>query len=374
MSQPPADRPHPPAPRGGAARARRRGWMCLLALLSMPLLWPAGTAPARAADGWEIDCPSADPAAACIARRAAEAPSTGDATAAGGAAGGFALRLERAPGGVALAFEAPFPRPDDRRAMQWDVDGQASLVLPPDAFAPHGDIARLHVIDAGLGARLLAALAAGRSLRISYLDALGEAHEVTFDLAGSAEALARVRPDAASPAVVPPRDAARLQPPSRDEAVASLGLPYALVDRHWRTSDCEALDSPGLARAEILIAVLSPVATLYALPYTAGSGAGGTWRLYVRDSGEIGGIESLVFAVHDPRFGWIGTDLLPQPAFDRTTGELSVRYVGRSDRHCGYRATWRWQEHAFALKELASPRDCRDAEAPARWITRHPAP
>lgn len=69
----------------------------------------------------------------------------------------------------------------------------------------------------------------------------------------------------------------------------------------------------------MIIAAVSQVATLYAIACTAG-GSHVTYRLYLRDSGEIGGVEALVFALHDPRFGWSGTDLLVNPAFEPRPG------------------------------------------------------
>ena len=347
----------------------------LLSLAALAALVPCAPVKASETDtaGWSVTCPAA-PQQPCSARLAEENPPEGGPA--------FALVLERTPSGLALAFEAPFPRPDDARAMQWDVDGRPLVVLAPDAFAPFGSLSHLYVSDPATGGRILQGLAGGNRLRISFLDALANAHEISFELAGTRATISRIAgtdapsAGAALPGVGPPTAKPWLAPPSRAEAVAALGVPLAVVERHVRASDCEAPDSPGLAGAKTLIGVLSQVATLYALPCTAGAGAGNTatWRLYVRDSGEIGGVEDLVFAVHDPRFGWVGTDLLPQPDFDGEALELSASFTGRSDRHCGFSGRWVWQDYAFRLEEMKSPRSCADAGTPSRWEIRYARP
>ncbi|WP_417771151.1 DUF1176 domain-containing protein [Stappia sp.] len=327
------------------------------------LLVCAPTAQARDdTGGWRVSC-------------AAQAPCFAEATGVDAATGApvYRLRLERTLGGIALAFETSSPRPDDRRAMQWEIDDRPVHVLRPDEFAPADRIERLHVTAPRAGRTLVEALRQGQGLRISFLDALGGAHEALFSLSGSRAAmdeLASDTGDAGAFAPIPP--ARRLPRLSREEAVRALGVPYAVLERHARTSDCEASESPGLADAPVVIGVLSDVATFYALPCTSGTSGGETYRLYLRDSGEIGGVETLVFAVHDPRFGWVGTDLLPRPRFNADTGELTAEHVGPSDRHCGYRATWKWQDYAFRLASLWGPDTCKDAARPARWQRIHP--
>jgi len=274
-----------------------------------------------------------------------------------------------------LAFRAEAARPDDTRAMQWEVDGRLVHVLRPGEWGLFGDERRFFVTDGAAGAEILGALKGGTRLRISYLDALGGAHDALFPLDGLTAGLAALREragDAALPErVAAPQGLPPVRPPSRAEAVTALGIPFAVLDRHARSSACEDPASPRLAEAAVLIAVLSPVATLYAIPCTVGRGRV-THRLYLRDSGEIGGVETLRFALHDPRFGWVGTDLLSAPAFEAESGRLSASYVGRSDRVCGYRASWRWRDYAFALESFEGPANCGDAERPQRWRTIHP--
>jgi hypothetical protein len=278
-------------------------------------------------------------------------------------------------GALSLALEATRPRPDDRRAQQWAVDGGLTHVVRPDDLALFGNRDRFHVVSSQAGSVLLPALKAGTNLRISYLDAIGEAHDRNFSLTGLTDgltALAQRLELASVPArIAAPRDLAETPPPTRQQAVAELGIPYAVLDLHARSGACESTASPSIASQDVIIAAISQVATLYAIACTAG-GSHVTYRLYVRDSGEIGGVEALVFALHDPRFGWSGADLLVNPGFDPDTARLTASYIGRSDRHCGYRASWIWQEYAFRLERFEGPQSCADAARPGRWTAFYP--
>lgn len=341
---------------------RMTGGLLLAAALALGL--PAQPCRAETFGDWRLDCPAAGQ---CRLSTQGVEEQTGAAL--------FTLSLAAGRTALALAFTAQGARPDDARAMQWEVDGRLVHVLRPEEFAPYGDVRRLFVTGPAAGAALLPALKAGTRLRISFLDAVANAHDAVFSLAGLSAGLEALvarsgGTDAsriAAPEALPP-----VARPDRHEAVAALGIPYAVLERHARTSDCEATESPALADADVPVAVLGNTATLYAIPCTV-SGKVTTYRLYMRDSGEIGGIETLVFALHDPRFGWIGSELLTGVSYDRQAGLLLAEYVGRSDRVCGYRAAWRWQEHAFALASFEGPADCRDAGRPANWRRHFPA-
>lgn len=354
MSLPPlADRCHPHP--GRAARA---------AVLALGLAtgMPPAAALAEAFGDWRLDCATRE---ACRLFVEGREEVTGEPR--------FTLALAASGQALALEFASRGPRPDDGRAMQWEVDGQLLHVLRPGEFALHGDVRRLFVTDGAAGRKLLAAMRKGMRLRISYLDAVAEAHDAVFSLDGltaGLEALAGKAELAASPPVAAPA-LAEVAAPSRSEAVAALGIPYAVLERHARTSDCESTDSSAFRNVDIPIAALGQTAVLYALPCTV-SGRTVTYRLYLRDTGEIGGLETLFFALHDPRFGWIGTDLLANVGFDDVSRTLRADYAGPSDRTCGYRAAWSWQDHAFRLESFEGPGDCRDAGNPGRWQRHHP--
>ncbi|WP_249696342.1 DUF1176 domain-containing protein [Stappia sp. WLB 29] len=330
--------------------------LCLLAGLSSP------RAQADTFGEWQLDCATRE---ACRLATQGREELTGEPL--------FVLALS--PSGDALALELAVggPRPDDIRAMQWQVDGDLVHVLRPGEFALHGDTRRFFVTDAPAGRKLLDALRGGARLRISYLDAVAEAHDAVFSLDGltvGLEAMAGQLKLPAAPKVAAPAFP-EVPAPSRSEAVAALGIPYAVLERHARSSDCEATDSDVFRNVSIPIGALGQTAVLYAIPCTV-SGETVTYRLYMRDTGEIGGIETLYFALHDPRFGWTGTDLLSNVRFDHAAGVLTAEYVGPGDRVCGYRASWSWQDHAFRMERFEGPDDCRNASRPANWTRQHP--
>jgi hypothetical protein len=358
------------APKMAPVRRGLSGLSCIFAGAAWLLAGLAASAGAQTFGDWHLDCPAqADCTLSTSALDNADGPGGPD---------GPRLAFGAGEGGsLSLAFEAPRPRPDDRRAQQWAVDGRLTHVVRPEELALFGGVNRFHMIRSQAGDVLLPALKAGTELRISYLDPIGEAHDRRFSLAGLTEGLGalaeRLELGGVPTRIAAPRDLAETPPPTRQQAVAALGIPYAVLDLHARSGACESTASPSIASQDVIIAAISQVATLYAIACTAG-GTHVTYRLYVRDSGEIGGVEALVFALHDPRFGWSGTDLLVNPDFDPETGTLSASYVGRSDRHCGYKAKWVWQDYAFRLARFEGPETCADATRPGRWSALYAAP
>lgn len=286
------------------------------------------------------------------------------------------LLAKKGDAALSLGLSSDGPQPDAGRAMQWEVDGQLVHVLRPEAFAGFGSGNDLFVTDPAAGRAVMPALLRGQRLRISYLDALAEPHDAEFSLNGLTAGLAALaekqgRASTTTPPLASPSDLERRAPPSRVAAVRGLGTPPAVLYRHATTGDCESLESENMASRDLVVGVLSPTSTVYAIPCTAGA-TGVTYRLYLRDSGEIGGVETLYFALHDPRFGWIGSDLLSGVSFDAEKGTLSAAFTGRSDRHCGYRATWRWSDYAFRLQSFRGPTDCAQSGSPERWKSVYP--
>lgn len=348
--------PHPDADRTERPIAVKAAGLLATGLLAFGLV--ASPARAETFGDWQLDCPSPDN---CRLTTTGVEEQNGQPL--------YTLALRAGKAALSLSFSAGRARPDDTRAMQWEVDGTLVHVLRPEEFAPFGDIDHLYVTDAAAGGRLLAALKGGARLRVSYLDAVADAHDAVFSLAGltaGLKALGERAEGTDTTRLAAPDILAALARPSRREIVTALGIPYAVLERHARTSECESTDSASIAGAEVPIGVLGNAATLYAIPCTV-SGNAVTYRLYMRDSGEIGGVETLAFALHDPRFGWVGTDLLTGVAYDHDRGLLTAEHVGRSDRVCGYRAAWRWQDYAFVLERFEGPLDCRDAGDAGRW-------
>lgn len=286
------------------------------------------------------------------------------------------LLAEKSRAALSLGFRSDGPQPDAGRAMQWEVDGRLVHVLRPEAFAGFGSGNDLFVTDPAAGQAVMPALLRGQRLRISYIDALGEPHDAVFSLNGLAAGLAALaekqdRTEKTPPPLAAPSGLERRAPPSRAAAVRALGTPPAVLYRHATTGDCESPESENMASREVVVGVLSPTSTVYAIPCTAGA-TGLTYRLYLRDSGEIGGVETLYFALHDPRFGWIGSDLLSGVSFDADKATLNAAFTGRSDRHCGYRASWRWSDYAFRLQSFRGPSDCAQSGSPKRWTSFYP--
>ncbi len=105
----------------------------------------------------------------------------------------------------------------------------------------------------------------------------------------------------------------------RQSAAAATGVPPRLADWHATSTACEAADGPDLATVAPIVGPLSETAMLYALPCSRSAGRV-SYRLYLVETGEIGGIDDLAFAGWSPRFGWFGTDTLDEAAYDPAAG------------------------------------------------------
>ncbi len=153
------------------------------------------------------------------------------------------------------------------------------------------------------------------------------------------------------------------QPPPRttprtvEETAADLQLVF---DRHVAESRCEDPDSVWMRHFAPVIAQLSKTAILYAIPCTAGA-YNIAYRLYMRETGEIGGVETLYFATWSGDYGWGGTDLLFNINVDGP--RLSALYKGRGLGDCGTNAQWVWRDYAFRLVRYAAQDPCEGIPA-----------
>ncbi|MCC2114056.1 MAG: DUF1176 domain-containing protein [Hyphomicrobiales bacterium] len=290
---------------------------------------------------------------------------TGVNPAAGGADADYILRIGRQPGADRLwqiSFTTVAVTADRDRPMNARIDGAPAITLHPVAgYEPLGAVNDFFVTEPALGNRILGAISAGNRIRFEFLDISGAPHDADFSLSGLSASLLWIderqdrldsprrteRPDDLEPAP-------RLDKPA---AIAAGSLPPALLDRHGRESDCEALESEFMANFEPVIGPLSDTAMLYALPCTAGAYQVG-YRLYVVESGEIGGIETLYFADYSASHGWTGTDLLFSVDYDPATKTLASFYKGRGIGDCGSTGRWRWVDYAFALEEFRATDAC----------------
>ena len=142
------------------------------------------------------------------------------------------------------------------------------------------------------------------------------------------------------------------QPRTAEQTAADLQL---VLDRHLAESRCEDPATELMRNIEPVIAQLSKTAILYAIPCTAGA-YNITYRIYLRETGEIGGVETLHFATWSGEYGWSGTDLLFN--IDADGPRLSAFYKGRGLGDCGTAAEWVWRDYAYRLKRYAAQETC----------------
>ncbi|TCT13646.1 uncharacterized protein DUF1176 [Tepidamorphus gemmatus] len=255
------------------------------------------------------------------------------------------------------------------------VDGRAKLTFNPAYdYLAYGGPTHLFLINAGLATRLLGEMVGGLLLEIFYEPAGGGRATATLDLAGLVSGMQwidsrqgrtdRDRTVAAPVDLLPDPAMADVRAPV-DGGTGDRGLPRRLVDHHYLATGCEQLDSTLLAGIDVVSGRLSESALLFALPCVA-TGESVGYRLYVVETGEIGGIEPLSFAAFSPTHGWIGTDTLTNVAFDPGTGLLTSVRAARDEDGCGRHGTWRWIGWRFAMVEYRFRRDC-DRTQPRSW-------
>jgi len=148
---------------------------------------------------------------------------------------------------------------------------------------------------------------------------------------------------------------------------AAAEVPPRVATLHATISGCEAGDGPSLAKSEPIVAGVSETATLVALPCLR-TGANVLYRLYILESGEIGGIHPVYVATYSPRFGWMGADTVANIRYDANRKRLASVYKGRREDDCGANAEWIWKDYAFALETYAIKRHCKSG----RWTTVFP--
>lgn len=195
-------------------------------------------------------------------------------------------------------------------------------------------------------------------------------------------ALGVVSPLAASPSTEPVlSEAAPVPPPpvstDTDDTVPALdempalsevfaGIPEAVIDAHLANDACEDLTSDHMRNRAPVVGQLSAVATFYAIPCVAGA-LDTTYRLYLHETGEIGGVHPLYFAVWSPENAWMGTELLRAVHFNPESGRLTGESAGTAgsgpSATCRVRGTWHWNRWAFRLERMET-RGCA-ASVPA---------
>ncbi len=271
--------------------------------------------------------------------------------------------------GLAVGLSAPGAVVDRDRPMTLRIDGRRIADLAPKSgYLPFERVDAFWITDATVARTLVDALPSAKAVRFEYIDVTGAPHDADIDVTGFAAVLAasdrELGRTTAKPVGVAPRGLEPAPNPGRAALVVRMGVPPRLLAKHAAASDCEASNSPLLRAFKPVIGVLSSTAILYAIPCTASTG-NVSYRLWVVESGEIGGITAQYFALFDPDYGWKGSDLLANVAYDEAGGRLTATL--RTGAGCGGRGQWRWKNWAFAMEEYRMAADCVEGRDPAVW-------
>lgn len=249
---------------------------------------------------------------------------------------------------------------DRDRPVSLSVDNGVDITLRPVSdYAPFVNPSDYYLVSQTSLDRLMLQVQRGHMLRFSFIDLAGAAHSDRFPLDGLAQALneidmqqGRIPGDRrAGPPIGLP------EAPEVDVAahLAAAGVPPRLLELHLDSAACEAPNATDIADAKPLIAPLSETATLYAIPCFRNA-AGLASRLYLIESGEIGGMSPLIFAGFSDRLGWYGVDVLSAVAYDATSHRLEA--TGADDHGCAFRGSWTFTDTAFRLDKMSSATSC----------------
>ncbi len=277
--------------------------------------------------------------------------------------------------GLAIGLATPGAIADRDRPITLRIDGRKVADLAPKTgYAPFERVEAFWVVDPKTADQIIAALKGAKTARFEYIDVTGAPHDADFEVSTLPDLVAwtdaRLGRTTVKPVGAAPRGLAVAPDPGRAELVIRQGLPPRLVLKHMAASACEAPNSPLLRSFKPVIGVLSSTAILYSVPCTASAG-NVSYRLWVVESGEIGGITPLYFASFDPHLGWKGSDLLYNVTFD--AAEKRLTSTQRAGGGCGSRGQWRWKEWTFAMEESRYAGDCVEGRDPATWPRVWPA-
>lgn len=249
---------------------------------------------------------------------------------------------------------------DRDRPVALSVDNGVDITLRPVSdYAPFVNPSDYYIVSPTALDRLMLQVQRGHMLRFSFIDIAGAPHSDRFPLDGLAPALneidrqqGRIPGDRrAGPPVGLP------EAPDVDVAahLVAAGVPPRLLELHLASAACETPDAADIADVKPLIGALSDTATLYALPCFR-SAEGLASRLYLIESGEIGGMTPLIFAGFSDRLGWYGVDVLFDVAYDPGSRRLEGR--GADDHGCSFRGRWTFADTAFRLDGLSAGTAC----------------
>ncbi len=277
--------------------------------------------------------------------------------------------------GMAVGLATPRTIVDRERPVDLRIDATSGMTLAPARdYAPREHAETVWIINPGIAAELARHMVTAKLLRISYLDMVGAPHDADFNLEALSKVLAFTRtaldqPETATQGIGPPKSVAAAPPATRIDLIQRMGVPERLMARHLRAAlACEDPASPRLKAAKPLIGAVSKVAILYAIPCIV-TPAATAYRIWIIETGEIGGITPQYFALYDPKFGWKGSDLLYNVSYDEASGTLTSS-APREASACGHRASWHWKDYAFALQSFELTADCPGSRTPKIYPTK----
>lgn len=130
-----------------------------------------------------------------------------------------------------------------------------------------------------------------------------------------------------------------------------MAVPEPVMIEHLTVSKCEEPLSGPLADIAPVSGALSPAATLYAIPCTAGASRP-TYRLYVYETGEIEGVHPTFVAVYTKAHGWQGTALVRAAEWDADAGRLLAEGPRDEDGRIGL-GVWSWGAFGLRLERFS---------------------
>ena len=145
-----------------------------------------------------------------------------------------------------------------------------------------------------------------------------------------------------------------------------LGVPEPVIALHVSTTFCEDPSGPALGDHAALVTPLGPTAVLVGIP-CSGDSTRAAFRLYVLETGEIGGVHAQFFALPSKTLGWTGTEVLWAPSTD-AEGRLAGTLYDPGEGRCASRGRWRWNGYALAMETAELEATCGKGD----WRTVYP--
>lgn len=313
-------------------------------------------------------------------------------TLAGESEAGSYLVIDRAAGRDAaprLRFVLDNTPVGNAQGLTLVVDNGSPLVLPGTAFRAieqefDDRPEAFELVEPSAVARVLAAMAAGRSLRFGaaapaagapavslagLADALRHMDEVQGRLDGATALAARGPKPATAVPAAPAIPTLTVTMPDSNRPTPN-AVPRALLERHARETrddDCDL----GNRRPPTRIVRLSNTAVLYQIGCWQAAAQAGS-MFYLATDGQVANARRVAFETLDAETGRFGRPLhtLTEPTGleEMTAATLSSVHKDRGAGDCGTTASWVWTNRGFRLSAYATMPLCKGV-ARDDWIT-----